>query len=216
MKKNIRNTTFAILALFFLLHISCKKDAYLTDGGLHNASTPYNAYDYLAAHKYHYFDTLLTIIDHYNLKEAVNNAGTFFVPTDRSINLYMDEQQRRLREDDEDAVYTLEKLFDELPADSVKQYLFTNKLALNDVNTSETTYTSLGSTNIKIQKVLQTDPQYYRWSTTPVYFLYYIRDLGLTTPTRVQCQTTGITTQNGNGTILHVLQNTHVFASFTN
>lgn len=216
MKRTIESITFALVTSLLLLHTSCQKEDYLTDGGLHDANTPYNTYDYLAAHKYHYFDTLLVIIDHYNLKEDVNNAGTFFVPTDRSINLYINEQQRRLREDDEDAFYTLEKLFNDLPVDSIKQYLFNEKLLLDDISLSETTYNSLGNTTIKIQRVLQTDSQYYTWSTTPVYFLYYIKDIGLTTPTRVQCQTTGIRTQNGNGTVLHVLQNTHVFASFVN
>lgn len=216
MKRKIQLYTFTLLACVLGLLSSCSEEEYLTDGGLHHTDTPFSSYDYLAAHQYHYFDTLIQVIDHYNLKNEINNAGTFFVPTDRSVNLYLRQKQTELRKDDEDATYVLSDLLADLPVDSVRQYLFSEKLLLDEVSTSETAYSSLGSTDVKIQKILQTDPMYYTWSTTPVYFLYYIKDVGLATPTRVQCQTTGIRTQNGNGTILHVLQNTHVFASFTN
>ncbi len=216
MKTYIKLILSAGLLSLLLFQTSCSKEDYLTDTGLHQAQTPLDAYDYLAAHPYHYFDTLLTIIDHYNLKEEVNSAGTFFAPTDRSVNLFIRQKQTALRLEDEDAVYTLESLFEDLPADSVKQYLFNEKMTLDQLSTTETTYNTLGTTAVKIQKVLQTDAAYYTWSTTPVYFLYYIKDVGAATPTRVQCQTTGILTKNGTGTILHVLANTHVFSSFTN
>ncbi|WDF70514.1 hypothetical protein PQ465_09100 [Sphingobacterium oryzagri] len=216
MKTNIHRlyTVFALGILF--LFAACEQNDYLDDTGIHDANTPFNTYDYLAAHPYQYFDTLLTIIDHFQLEEEINQAGTFFAPTDRSIKLYLTAKQTSLQKEDENATYTLDDLLTNLPVDSVKQYLFNEKLLLDDLSTSETSFTTQASTSVRIQKVLQTDPSYYTWSTTPVYFLYYIKDIGLPNPVRVQCQTTGIKTQNGSGTILHVFRNTHVFASFTN
>jgi len=58
--------------------VSCKKTSYLTDGGLANAKTSLTTYDYLKQQPYHYFDTTILIIDHFNLKDSVNNSKTFF------------------------------------------------------------------------------------------------------------------------------------------
>ena len=69
---------------------SCKKDSYRTDGGVASANTTLSTYDYLAGNAYHYFDTLLLIVDHFGLKDSVNKAGTFFAPTDYAISALMD------------------------------------------------------------------------------------------------------------------------------
>ncbi|WP_442590009.1 hypothetical protein ACSBL2_01990 [Pedobacter sp. AW31-3R] len=218
MKKYIKNIKGLSLILFacVLLMTSCEKKDYLDEGGLSVAETPLNTYDYLAAHPVKLFDTLLLVVDHYALKEEINNSGTFFAPTDYSIKLYLTYKQDILRRlpDNQDAVYGLAEMFSELPADSVRQYLFNEKITMNSLTTTPTVYTSKGETEALLSKTLQTDPQYYQWSSEPVYFMYYGKMYGQTL-TSVQCQTTGILTQSGNGTVLHVLRNTHRFVNFS-
>ena len=67
MKNKLLYLIIASLGLAYFT--SCKKSEYLTDGGLSEAKTPLTTYDYLKQHKYHLFDTLIMVIDHYNMKE---------------------------------------------------------------------------------------------------------------------------------------------------
>ena len=216
MEKYKRNIQGVICILFavVLLATSCKKDDYLTDGGTSTAETPLTTYDYLAAHQGKLFDTLLLVVDHYQLKTEINSAGTFFAPTDYSIKSYLNSKQNQARLIDPNAIYGLAEMYDQLPADSVRMYLFNEKITLNSVTTAPVKYTSKANTEAFFNKVLQTDPQYYVWSSEPVYFLFYGKQYGSLT-TNVQCQTTGILTQSGNGTVLNVLRNTHQFISFS-
>lgn len=206
--KNIKGIAYIFLAVL-LLATSCKKDDYLTDGGLSVAETPLTTYDYLAAHQAKLFDTLLLVVDHYGLKDEINNAGTFFAPTDYSIKSYLVSKRT-----EENPTYGLADLYDHLTADSVRMYLFNDKITMSSLTTTATTYLSKANTEASLSKVLQTDAQYYVWSSEPVYFMYYGKKYGSVT-TNVLCQTTGILTQSGNGTVLHVLANTHRFVTFS-
>jgi hypothetical protein len=215
------------LLIFIVLLIaitSCKKSAYLTDDGIHTAKSPLSTYDYLKQHSWKSFDTLITIIDHFNLKEEVNRAGTFFAITNNSIKRYMDIRLQEKRLTNAQAMYSLDSLFKEMTADSLRQYLFTEKLTLADASkTQPVPYTSKANTPFALWKQLQTSSTYTQYTSGAVYLLYFVKvrgelDSPLTTPPQneidinVQCQTTGI--EPSSGGILHVLSNQHTFVRF--
>lgn len=221
MKKYCIRILFANLVLLLLMS-SCKKSEYLIDEGVHEAATSLTTYDYLKAHSWKSFDSLIAIIDHFGLKDEVNNAKTFFAPTDYSINRFF-ELKKASR--DENNPYTMDTLYKEISADSIRQYLFTQKLTLGAALEVAPPIQSLGKTSAVITKIRQTAYDYTQWSSNPVYLLYYTKVRGtLDDPngnvdpndpnrdTRVSCQTTGIETSSG--TTLHVLSNTHVFVRF--
>ncbi len=195
----------AVLSLFFT---SCSKE-YLTDGGVSSAVTEYNTYDYLAANKYNMFDTLLMLIDTLDLKETVNTCGTFFAPNDYSIQNYIDFVEDSLKETDEELTYSLSDLIDELEADDLLQYMLTDKVTRGSSETSGE-YETLAGNTVSISTQQTTDDQYYVYSDNPVYFLYYTKS-GMEDEV---CQTSGIMTDSGTGTRLHVLNNDHVFIAF--
>lgn len=226
MKKYSQLIYTALMVSFtgLLLLSSCKKD-YLTDGGLHTAATSLTTFDYLQQHQYHMFDTLTTILLHYNMKDEVNNAKTFFAPSDFSINRYIATQNVRVRLIDENASFTLDSLYARITPDSLRQYLFTEKIQTADYSDDLVHVTeNLGKTSSGIKRMLATDPAYYQWSSQPVYLLFYVKVRGKVDVTgepatidnpfdiSVQCQTTGIETASGG--ILHVLANTHTFSTF--
>ncbi len=208
------------------LVVGCKKSEYLTDGGVHNAITPLSNYDYLKQHSWNSFDSLVAIIDHFSLKEEVNQAGTFFAPTDYSIARFLKFKTDSVQLINENNKYGLDDLYKQLTADSIRQYLFTDKYGLENTPEAIKQVVSLAKTSCTVQKILQTDGTFYQWGSTPVYSLYYTKVRGTlddpnaaidpTDPnrdTRVMCQTTGILTNNG-ATFLHVLANTHLFVRF--
>lgn len=223
-KNNIKLAWLCMVTLIVL--VSCKKSEYLTDEGVHNPVTPLSNYDYLKQHSWNSFDTLVTIIDRYNLKEEVNKAGTFFAPTDYSIARFLKYKLDSVRLINENNKYTLDSLYKQITADSIRQYLFAEKIALDDAAIGVTPFTSLGKTTCAVQKFLQTNTSYSQWGSTPVYSLYYIKVRGTiddpnstpvptdpNTDSKVISQTTGIQTSSGS-TLLHVLSNTHVFVRF--
>lgn len=212
-----------ILIICLLLFTACKKDSYLTDGGLSSAHTDLSTYDYLAKHQFQMFDTVIMIIDHYNLKNEVNSAKTFFAPTDYSVARFLQHKLDSVRQINENNRYSLDDMYNDITVDSVRQYLFKEAITVPDAQETAVTYTTLGNTPAAILKIKQTDPAYYTWSKTPVYLLYYTKvrgslDNSTTDPndpdadTQVPCQTTGILTSSGG--VLHVLTNQHVFVRF--
>ncbi|MES2646178.1 MAG: hypothetical protein V4717_04835 [Bacteroidota bacterium] len=224
--KNI-NIKFLISCLLVAsLVTGCKKSGYLTDGGVHTAITPLSNYDYLKQHSWNSFDTLIAIIDHFNLKDEVNQAGTFFAPTDNSIARFLKFKTDSVQLINENNKYSLADMFNQVSADSIRQYLFVDKYSLENTPEAVKQVVSVGKTNCGLQKILQTGGEYYQWGSTPVYSLYFTKIRGsLDDPnaaydpnnpdndTRVICQTTGILTNNGSN-VLHVLANTHLFVRF--
>jgi hypothetical protein len=216
MKNIIKYSCCTVLLLQVFLS-SCKKDAYLTDDGVHEAATSLSTYDYLAANKYHIFDTLIMIIDHLNLKQEVNSAKTFFAPTNYSITRKINRYS---------LVYpSLDSVYKYMTADSLRQYILQTTVTLDAALETPVAYVTAGKTNAAVQKIKQTDPAYSQWSTYPVYTLYFIKVRGTMddpdnppppndpdVDTRVSCQTTGI--QTSSGTTLHVLSNLHIFSTF--
>jgi hypothetical protein len=209
----------------FILAVSCKKADYLTDSGVHDAKTPLSTYDYMKQHPWKLFDTLITIIDQYNLRDEVNNANTFFAPTDYAIKSYMDARLAERQATNAAAEYTMDSLYKYITADSVRQYMFSEKIVLQDLPENETrAFASLGKTSMGAYKELQTANDYTQYTNAPTYFLYLVKirgelDIPGSVPPqneediKVRCQTTGIQTSNGAKT-LHVLNNQHTFVRF--
>ena len=216
----------AVMVIGLLAFSSCTKKDYLTDTGIHNAVTPLNNTDYLATNQFKQFDTLLQIINRFDgLKDEVNKAGTFFAPTDYSILLAINNRLRVKQQTDAFATYTLDSLIKNITIDSIRQYLFSETITLDNAPEGQAkAYTSKGGTSQAAFKVLQTGAPYTDRTTAPTYLLFFVKvrgavdTPGVVPPTNesdinVLCQTTGIKTSNGT-TTLHVLNNTHVFSSY--
>lgn len=203
---------------------SCKKDAYLTDGGLHNPQVDKSTYDYLAAHPHKMFDTLLLIVDHFNLKNEINNAKTFWAPTDYSIKRYFQMKEAEAKSENENITYTFDEFLADINVDSLRAYIYND--GTHDLNTAKTSYTYInnvsGVESYAFHKIKQPQGQ---WSYQDYYHLYYVKirgeadninedgtaivdrnDIG---DLRILCQTAGIRTSTG--TTINVLHNTHVF-----
>lgn len=217
--------TIYISLLAVLIGFSaCQKAAYLTDDGLHQAEVSQNTYDYLASHPNHMFDTLLMVIDHFGLKEEVNNAKTFWVPSDYSISRYYQIMRSIHQNENENATYEFADFLDDLNADSVRSYIYADgQHSLSNANTTATLMeNNSGIEGFAYNKQRQPQGQ---WSYQDVYYLYYIKVRGepdATAPdgsprvdrndladTRVLCQTSGIKTASG--TVLNILSNQHTF-----
>jgi hypothetical protein len=193
--------------------ISCKKDDYLTDGGVANEVSPLSTYDYLKNHTYHYFDTTILIIDHFNLKDSVNKAGTFFAFTDFSIPNLMASLQ----------VTTLAELYTKVSSKLVTQYMFgDNSITLANATTAAVQKVNWAGDAGALSAVKKIENTYgvYLVNSAPVfsyYTLQYVKINGVldgspnmppgdAADVAIPCQTTGIKTSSG--TTLHVLVNT--------
>ncbi len=204
-----------IVLIIFMSITACTKDDYLTDSGVAKAETELTAYDYLKAHKYQMFDTLITLIDHYDLKETINSSGTFFAPNDYSVRRFLKVKTDSLQKSTNsgEAKYTLADLLNDptVTSHSILQYVFKDKIQLSAAAAAGQEYKTLADTLITIKKIKTLEKVYYEHSDAPVYFLYYCKE----GKANEVCQTTDILTQNGKGTVLHVLNNTHVFNLFS-
>ena len=194
--------------------LSCKKDNYLTDGGKAKELSPLSNYDYLKNHTYHYFDTTILIIDHFNLKDSVNRAGTFFAFTDYSVTTLMNTL----------GVTSLNDLYKQVSSKLVTQYLFTDAgITLDNASENAKQYTNWAGDANALSAVKKVENSYgiYLANTAPSYSYYtlqYVKINGVldgapnmppgdVVDVSIPCQTTGIKTSNG-ATTLHVLVNT--------
>ncbi|WP_207531735.1 hypothetical protein [Desertivirga arenae] len=215
--KSLYNIILILLAA--VVFTCCKKSDYLQDGGVHTPNTPLSAFDYLNQHPGKLFDTLCVIIDKLDMKNEVNTAGTFFVPTDYAIKRFIDTKKLRR---DENIPYTLDTLVKEISRDSLAQYLFKENVSLGTAPTTSTPITSVTNEVFDYRKVLQPRAG-ESWSGAEVYYLYLTKIKGSRdvvgvppppnqTDIAVQCQTTGIVTSSG--TTINVLSNNHFFIRF--
>ena len=74
--KKINNHYIIVLVLMMLSFASCKKDNYKNDGGKSDPHVNMTTYDFLKSNPL--FDSLVRIIDHAGMKDAVNGNITFF------------------------------------------------------------------------------------------------------------------------------------------
>lgn len=206
---------YMIIATFALLAASgCKKDDYLTDGGQATAVSPLSNYVYLANHAYHYFDTVVLIIDHFNLKDSVNKAGTFFAFTDFSVAALMNTLQ----------VTTLDELYSKVSSKLVTQYLFSDAgITLDNAAETAKQYENWAGDAMALSAVKKIENTYgvNLQNSAPAYTYYTLQYVkingaldgspnmppGDVADISIPCQTTGIKTSNG-ATTLHVLTNT--------
>ena len=120
-----------ISVLFLFGMTSCIQD-YLDDGGTHSAESNTTPYEYLSSHTYHMFDTLIQIIDHYGLEEEMNRAATVFACSDFSVKALLKKRSDQLADEhgDEGWAYTLDSLYRDFTADSIRIYFFQDKIEL--------------------------------------------------------------------------------------
>ena len=198
---------------------SCTNDDYLIDGGLANPYVNMTTYDYLKSNPL--FDTLVMAIDIAGLKDKVNEAGTFYAPTNFSINEYIRDELELRKRLDADAVYT----FDSIPVtefDSIQMYLFAETITRDSLTQEGRIYTSLAGIDFKLSK----EPQdaYQSDLVIKPEYLFFIKKVGnyfdsyedtvngnIATSERderIRVQTSGLSTTTG---VIHVLQNSHKF-----
>ncbi|MDR2275204.1 MAG: hypothetical protein LBF27_30110 [Sphingobacterium sp.] len=229
----MKNTILYIgLIGFVSLLFSCKKDGVI-DGGLSDPRVNMTTYDFLKSHPRHLFDTTLMIIDKAGLKDKVNNAGTFFVPTNYSIRLFLLAKQNELRKTDEQINFDLDSLFKyyspKMLRDSMSVYLFNDRIVRDNLTETGTIFQTQEPTSkllVTLEKSTSGDYTEDGIISQGPKLLYLtkiygerdvIRDGSLSDPsgqaslndTKVLCQTSGIITTTG---IVHVLNNKHFWA----
>jgi hypothetical protein len=195
---------FVLIISIALVAISCNKN-YLTDGGTSKANTSLSTYDYLAGNTYHYFDTVLLIADHFGLKDSMNNSGTFFAPTDFSVNALMLTLN----------VTTLDSLYNHITSKFLTQYMLSDKgLTVTTATVAPEAHTTWADTICAVKKTAFTET--VANSAFNYYVLQYVKINGQmdgvngpvgNDPADVvlNCQTEGI--QTSTGTTLNVLAN---------
>ncbi len=215
-------TLFCLLALLSVA--GCKK-SYLLGGSLHNPVTPLNNMDYLKSNSFKLFDTATLILEKLDMANEVNNARTFFAFTDYSVGRMLALKLTEKQLSNPLATYSLEDLYKDINADSIRQYMFSQTIELaSTAEIKATPYTSLGKTSMGALKQLQTASPYVDRTKAPTYLLFFVKvrgavdEPGVISPPNetdipVLCQTTGIKTSNG-ATTLHVLNNNHTFVRF--
>ncbi|HEY8970796.1 MAG TPA: hypothetical protein VIM64_16930 [Puia sp.] len=197
MKNNNKIFSAACITLLMLAGmVSCKKSSYLEDGGVHNPHTPLSTYDYLKNQAYHDFDSTIMLIDHFNLKDSVNKAGTFFAPTDYAINGFMINNH----------LSSMQMLYDFVSSRLLTQYMFSQHITLDNVTTDAVVYQNWASDTVlsAVRKVANTYPVYLT-NSVPSFTYYTLQYVWVNDPVDIylSCQTTGILTSSG--TTLHVL-----------
>jgi len=204
---------------------ACKK-SYTIGGSLFSANVNMTTYDYLKTN--HLFDTLVIMIDKAGLKEELNQAGTFFAPTNYAINHFTEARKDsvRLWLNDENYPYTFDSL--DLPSlkDTLRSYMFHDRITRDDIIGQIGAYRRANDGEMRLIQLLATtdytnsttfitDPKYLYltkiipWQGNPV--PPDSTTLGQVLPEQLlqtRCQTSGILTTTG---VLHVLNNDHMF-----
>jgi hypothetical protein len=199
----------SLLLLVVIVATSCKKNGYLDDGGVSVGKSDLSTYDYLKSNRFNQFDTTLLLIDHFNLKDSVNKAGTFFAVNNFSIHAFMVNRN----------LASLDELYQQLTSKALTQYMFSEKITLDASAVTAKIYSSWADTKCGVVKIQQ-NPGEYPSNGYPVYQLNYIKINGELdgSPSAPPgdpvdfyspCQTTGIETSSG--TTLHALKNNAIF-----
>lgn len=204
MKNNLKFLLTALLGIC-LLNTACKKDPYITGGGLNQAKVNMTTYDYLKGNSQHLFDTLLLLIDKAGLKDQINQPGiTFFAPTDYSIDNYLLKKiytQGFSR-------YTLDSMYKYDMAsfkDSLGLYIVKDTMSFGGLTATGKSFpTAWGNVQAVIsnEPVLSSALGYYNAISNPPTIIYNTT-LGIHT----RCQTFGVQTTTG---VLGVLGNEHI------
>lgn len=163
MKNITKNRIFLILIGATLLTTSCKKSYIVGGNKSGNAYLNSSNYDALAAMPQ--FDTLVQLIDAAGLKENINEAGTIFAPTNRSVLTYLNQRTLYLQNTvDLSKKFLLDSLSYYLQnningtKDSLKMYLLNEKLTPDMLTEEGSVYqTGLANDNARISFEETTD-----------------------------------------------------------
>lgn len=160
-----------IIGILLLLG-ACKKE-YAVDGGTSEERVNMSTYDYLSSKPV--FSSLVHLIDRAGLKDAVNGESTFFATTNYGVDEYLKAMKnlRSVELGDENITYTL----DSIPLwrlDSLKMYIFPQKLNRDQLNTKGAFYqSSYGAmTNIRLKLGLSRSYSYGNYVDYVDYITY--------------------------------------------
>ena len=220
MEKIICSYIIAIL-LITMGFASCKKDGYKNDGGQSNPNVNMTTYDYLKSNPL--FDSLVRIIDHAGMKDAINGDITFFATTNYGAKDFVTARKVRngVITGDENRPYTIDSLPVSEMKDSIKMYIYAGKINRAQMTVEGTLYNSaLGVIpNIRFLIKLRRTQDYSSYidhvdyvNFTKVIGTRDDKELDQTTIPQDErdfsydCQTSGIITTTG---IVHVLSGNH-------
>jgi hypothetical protein len=201
--------------------VSCNKNDYKSDGGLHNPKVDMTTYDYLKSKPQ--FSSLVYLIDRAGLKDSLNGNITFFATTNYGVNDFLAARKNRraIELNNENISYTLDSLPLKELKDSLKMYLFKGDLGREKLTVQGQFYNPLltGIPNVRFYVKLRRTFDYsdYIDHVDYVNFTKVIGTLDETEPDQTNipvllkdmpydCQTSGILTTTG---IIHVLSNDH-------
>ncbi len=190
------------------------EDEYLIDGGTADQNVNMTTFDFLKTNEI--FDTLTMLIEQAGLVSAVNEAGTFIVPTDFSIKRYLDNVVADLRVFDPEAQFNLS----DIPADTLemlKSYLIPQRVTRDDMEMEGRIYTTVYGDERKLS--LEPRAVYTGYLTEFPSFVFFYKkrgetwnyygQTGIPVDERdhiVQVRTSDIITTTG---VVHVLQGNH-------
>ena len=202
--------------------VACKKD-YLSGGTILNPNVNLTTYDYLKTNPI--FDTLVLLIDKAGLKDEINGDITFFAPTDYAIQSLINIRtlEIQIKYNDENITYTIDSFPVNELRDSLRSYLFDNKITRNDVYLNAD---KLYKNNINDQfSVLLREGEPIPPTTTKPQYMHIVKVIkgldekdadgypvdGIPDEKKDRdelIQTSGIITTTG---VLHVINNYHIF-----
>lgn len=213
---------FLTILLLSAVFISCKKDKYKNDGGVHTPNVNMTTYDYLKQHGS--FDSLIAVIDLAGLKDMVNNSKTFFAVPDWGINDYVKakKQKKIIETGDENITFSVKDLDVYTLRDSLKMYMYPELINRQNLTVTGKEYTSAfgpmaNDTRMYIRLRRIANYNSYVGTVDFINFGQVIGTLDTDQPDvnaipvnqrdkTVDCQTSGIITTTGT---LHVVNNFH-------
>ena len=188
--------------------LACKKDKYIEETGLHATSTSQTTYEYLQSEGQ--FDTLVSLINHFNLKDSVNKSATIFAFTDYAAKLFMQDA----------GIGSLPAFYDSVSSGFITQYLFGSQIGESDLGLVPAAYPNWGGSKAPCSLWKIENLQYvYLTSSAPAFSYYRIqyksvmgvddeapgRPSGDPTDITLTCQSTGLLTSTNS--LVHVFAN---------
>lgn len=219
--KKINSNYVIALVLVMLSFASCKKDNYKNDGGKSDPHVNMTTYDFLKSNPI--FDSLVRIIDHAGMKDAVNDDITFFATTNYGAKDFVTARKIRngVITGDENRPYTIDSLPVSEMKDSLKMYIYSGKIGREQMTTEGTSYDcALGPIpNIQFLIKLRRTQDYNSY-IDHVDYVNFTKVIGTRDDKELDqnaipqdqrdisydCQTSGIITTTG---IVHVLSGNH-------
>ena len=220
MKSHIFSRSLWIVLIVFL--VSCKKNTFITDGGVSKPNVNMTTYDYLNSNPS--FSSLVHLIDKAGLKDSVNGNTTFFAVNNYGVDAWVSakKQKRIVALNNENISFTIDSIPPAYYRDSLLTYMFNGRITRDNLTVSGQLYDSkLGPIpNVHYEIKLRRVTDQYTDYLDHVDFVNFTKviasrdDLALD-PTTIpkleqdasyDCQTSGIITTTG---IVHVLDGFH-------